>query len=78
MKRDPIALLRMHMRERDEITDDEVQALDAELKAVVQDALDFADASPEPPAEHLYTDVLVETTSDDYVRPGAEAAVAAD
>ena len=38
--------------------------LDDEIKAVVQDAWDFADASPEPPLEALYEDVLVETTSD--------------
>jgi pyruvate dehydrogenase E1 component alpha subunit len=77
LKRDPIALLRAHMQERGEIDDAAVQALDAEIKAIVQDALDFADASPEPPLENLYRDVLVDTTSDDYVRPDAEA-VAAD
>jgi pyruvate dehydrogenase E1 component alpha subunit len=77
LKRDPIALLRAHMHERGELTDEDVQALDAEIKAVVQDAWDFADASPEPPLENLYKDVYVETTSDDYVRPEPEAAVAA-
>ena len=34
-----------------------------EIKAVCQDAWDFADASPEPPLEALYEDVLVDTTS---------------
>ena len=63
MKRDPIALLRAHMQERDEITEEEIQQLDAEIKAEVQDALDFADQSPEPPLEALYEDVLVDTTS---------------
>jgi pyruvate dehydrogenase E1 component alpha subunit len=76
LKRDPIALLRAHMHDRGELTDEDVQSLDAEIKAVVQDAWDFADASPEPPLENLYKDVLVETTSDDYVKP--EPAVAAD
>ena len=28
----------------------------------MQDAWDFADASPEPPLEALYEDVLVDTT----------------
>ena len=37
--------------------------LDEEIKAIVQDAWDFADASPEPPLEALYEDVLVDTTS---------------
>ena len=77
LKRDPIALLRAHMHERGELTDDAVQALDAELKAVVQDAWDFADASPEPPLENLYKDVYVETTSDGYVKPDAAGAGAA-
>ena len=34
-----------------------------EIKAIVQDSWDFADASPEPPLEALYEDVFVDTTS---------------
>jgi pyruvate dehydrogenase E1 component subunit alpha len=64
MKRDPIMLLRLHMQEAGELTDTDLQAMDAELKAVVQDAWDFADKSPEPPLESLYEDVYVDTTSD--------------
>jgi pyruvate dehydrogenase E1 component alpha subunit len=64
LKRDPIALLRAHMQEHGEITEEEVQKMDEEIKAIVQDAWDFADQSPEPPLEALYEDVLVETTSD--------------
>jgi pyruvate dehydrogenase E1 component alpha subunit len=63
LKRDPIALLRAHMQENGEITPEDVQHMDEEIKAVVQDAWDFADASPEPPLEALYEDVLVDTTS---------------
>ncbi|MBI3791274.1 MAG: pyruvate dehydrogenase (acetyl-transferring) E1 component subunit alpha [Gemmatimonadetes bacterium] len=64
LKRDPITLLRSRMQEAGEITEDEVAALDAEIKALCQDAWDFADASPELPLEALYEDVLVDTTSD--------------
>ena len=64
MKRDPIALLRVHMQENGEIDDAELQKLDEEIKATVQDAWDFADRSPEPPLESLYEDVYVDTTSD--------------
>lgn len=64
LKRDPIALLRAALHEAGELTDADVQAMDAELKAEVQDAWDFADASPEPPLEALFEDVLVDTTSD--------------
>ncbi len=63
-KRDPIVLFRRHLEQAGELTDAEYQKLDAELKAVVQDAWDFADQSPEPPLEALYEDVVVETTSD--------------
>src|SRR5213082_1126348 len=38
MKRDPIMLLRMHMQEHGELTDEELQQLDADMKATVQDA----------------------------------------
>jgi pyruvate dehydrogenase E1 component alpha subunit len=73
MKRDPIVLLRMHMHEQGEMTDDDLHKLDEEMKAVAQDAWDFADKSPEPPLEALYEDVLVDTTSD-----ATAEAVAAD
>lgn len=63
LKRDPIALLRAHMQELGQIDVAAVQALDDAIKAEVQDAWDFADASPEPPLEALYEDVLVDTTS---------------
>jgi pyruvate dehydrogenase E1 component alpha subunit len=69
MKRDPIMLLRMHMQENGELTDEELQQLDAEMKATVQDAWDFADKSPEPPLESLYEDVYVDTTSDPSGQP---------
>jgi pyruvate dehydrogenase E1 component alpha subunit len=64
MKRDPIVLLRMHMLENGELTDEELQRTDAEIKAIVQEAWDFADKSPEPPLEALFEDVYVDTTSD--------------
>jgi pyruvate dehydrogenase E1 component alpha subunit len=63
MKRDPIMVLRATMEQEDGFTDDEMSKLDEELKAIVQDAWDFADASPEPPVEALYEDVYVDTTS---------------
>jgi pyruvate dehydrogenase E1 component alpha subunit len=71
MKRDPIMLLRMQMQENNELTDDDLHKMDDEIKAVVQDAWDFADQSPEPPLEALYEDVLVDTTSDQIAEPVA-------
>ena len=63
-KRDPIVLLRMHMQEKGELTEEALHKLDEEVKAIVQDAIDFAEKSPEPPPEALWEDVLVDTTSD--------------
>src|SRR5690348_9942249 len=74
LKRDPIIVLRTQLQQEGLLTDDDFTKLDEEVKAVVQDAWDFADQSPEPPVEALYEDVLVDTTSDAH----AEAAVAAD
>ena len=70
----PIIVLRTQMQQEGQLTDDEFTKLDEEVKAIVQDAWDFADQSPEPPVEALFEDVLVDTTSDAH----AEAAVAAD
>ena len=63
MKRDPIVILHDIMRANNELSDGEFAKLDEEQKAICQDAWDFAEASPEPPLDHLYTDVLVDTTS---------------
>jgi pyruvate dehydrogenase E1 component alpha subunit len=62
-KRDPINLLEARMKSAGEIDADGRTKLETEVTAVVQDAWDFADQSPEPPPEALYEDVLVETTS---------------
>ncbi|SRR5579883_541344 len=63
LKRDPIALLRARMHERGEITDEEVAQLDAEVRAVCEDAWQFADSSPEPTLDALTSDVTAETES---------------
>lgn len=62
-KRDPIALLRSNLIASKTITEADVEAIEKEVAAVVQDSWDFADASPEPPIEALYEDVYVETTT---------------
>ncbi|MEX1185847.1 MAG: pyruvate dehydrogenase (acetyl-transferring) E1 component subunit alpha [Gemmatimonadaceae bacterium] len=60
MRRDPIILLHNHMTEAGEIDDAAYAKLDEEIKAEVQDAWDFADASPEPELEELYAHVVVD------------------
>ena len=68
-QRDPIVLLRMHMEKKGELNEEQLHKLDEEIKAEVQDAVDFAEKSPEPPPEALYEDVLVDTTSDAVAEP---------
>jgi len=60
-KRDPIAVLRDQLMQAGELTESDLGGIDEEVKAIVQDAWDFADASPEPPLDALYEDVLVES-----------------
>jgi pyruvate dehydrogenase E1 component alpha subunit len=64
LKRDPIALLRAHMVGHGEITDDEVAKLDVEVRAVCEDAWQFADQAPEPGLETLLQDVVVDGSSE--------------
>jgi pyruvate dehydrogenase E1 component alpha subunit len=45
------------------LTEGEMHKMDDEAKAVAQDAWDFADASPEPALDKLYTDVYADTSS---------------
>jgi pyruvate dehydrogenase E1 component alpha subunit len=63
MKRDPILVLHNKIYESGELTEGEMHKIDDEAKAIAQDAWDFADSSPEPPLEKLYTDVYADTTS---------------
>ena len=71
LKRDPIALLRAYMHERDEITEAEVAQLDAEVRAQCEDAWQFADGSPEPSLDALLQDVTIETAEGDRRAPAA-------
>jgi pyruvate dehydrogenase E1 component alpha subunit len=42
------------------VTEGDLKKIDDEVKAVVQDAADFSQQSPEPPESELWTDVLIE------------------
>ena len=60
---DPVFSLRDAMVAASTMTVAEWEALEVEIAGLVQDAWDFADASPEPPPAALFEDVLVDTTS---------------
>ncbi len=58
--RDPIANLRVTMLEEVGVKEDDLKAIEKEIKEIVTEAADFATASPELPPEELWTDVLKE------------------
>ena len=43
----------------DQVTDDDLKAIDKDIRGLVNDAAAFAQESPEPEPDELYTDVLV-------------------
>ena len=49
-----------HALETMGVADAEFKAIDDDLKAIIQDAADFAQSSPEPDPAELWTDVLLE------------------
>ena len=59
-KSDPIERLKAKLIEGGHKEDD-LKAIDKEIRSIVSDAADFAESSPEPDLDELYTDVLVET-----------------
>lgn len=59
-ERDPITALRSRLEAEKILTEDQFKQIDKEIKAIIQDAADFAQTSPEPDAAELYTDILVE------------------
>jgi TPP-dependent pyruvate/acetoin dehydrogenase alpha subunit len=65
-EQDPIGVAVREMVENKWMTDDEVKTLQKSIKARVQDAVDFADESPEPPLEeltrHVYKDEVANMT----------------
>ncbi len=57
-ERDPIDNIREMIEQGKHATADELKAIDKEIKAVVSEAADFAQTSPEPSVDELYTDIL--------------------
>jgi pyruvate dehydrogenase E1 component alpha subunit len=57
---DPIKRFIDQLQDADLLTSAEVEAMDDEVQAEVDDAAEFADNSPEPPDEELYTDVYAD------------------
>jgi pyruvate dehydrogenase E1 component alpha subunit len=59
-KRDPIGLLEHKLLERGIADEGQLETIRAEQKAIVDDAVRFAEESPEPAIDELYTDVYTD------------------
>ncbi len=57
-ERDPIEQLRAHLLETGWANENELKAIDKEIRGIVNEAADFATHDPEPDPAELYTDVL--------------------
>ena len=57
--RDPIERVRKRMLETRMISEDELKAIDAEIRQIVLAAAEFAQNDPEPDPKELWTHVLV-------------------
>jgi pyruvate dehydrogenase E1 component alpha subunit len=57
-QQDPILVTTRELIENKWATEEEIKALQKKIKATVQDAVDFADESPEPPIEELTRQVF--------------------
>jgi pyruvate dehydrogenase E1 component alpha subunit len=56
---DPIEQVRLRLIEKGWASEDEVKAIDKEVRGIVNDAAEFAQNDPEPDVSELYTDIIV-------------------
>ncbi|MEM9441068.1 MAG: pyruvate dehydrogenase (acetyl-transferring) E1 component subunit alpha [Pseudomonadota bacterium] len=59
-ERDPIDRLRTMMLNQKLVDEDQLKGIDKDIRAIVNDAATYAQDSPEPAPEELYTDVYVD------------------
>ena len=57
-ERDPIDNIRDMLEQGKHATADDLKVIDKEIKKIVSEAADFAQTSPEPSPDELYTDIL--------------------
>ena len=59
--RDPISVYQVRLREKEFINDDQIAAMEEEVAATINEAVQQADADPHPPLEDRFNDILAET-----------------
>ena len=58
--RDPISIYQVRLREKGFINDDQIAAMEEEVAATINEAVQQADADPHPPLEDRFNDILAE------------------
>jgi pyruvate dehydrogenase E1 component alpha subunit len=58
MEHDPIEQVRMRLLQKKIVSEDELKKIDQEVRAIVNDASEFATQDPEPDPSELWTDVV--------------------
>jgi pyruvate dehydrogenase E1 component alpha subunit len=59
-QRDPIVLFRDRAAKAGLLNEEEIKHIEKDVNDLVDEAVAFADASPEPPLEELFTDIFKE------------------
>ena len=59
-ERDPIDTFREYLIKQKVADADQLKKVDADVRAIVADAAEFAQQSPEPDPAELYTEILVD------------------
>ena len=57
---DPIEQVKQRLTSDHGMSEDDLKAIDKEVRDVVADAADFAQSDPEPDESELWTDILIE------------------
>jgi pyruvate dehydrogenase E1 component alpha subunit len=63
---DPIGVFRKHILEEEIATGDELDDQEQEAEKIVEEAVEFAESSPNPPDEALFENIYVEPTPIEY------------
>ena len=58
-EQDPIEQVKARLIEKGWASEDDLKAIDKDVRDVVADSADFAQSDPEPDASELYTDILL-------------------
>ena len=62
-ERDPIEQVKATLLTGKHATEEDLKAIDKDIKAIVNESADFAKESPEPHLDELWTDIYAENTS---------------